>query len=282
MNVDLKKKVDSAIRLIRSAAKQAKDKFGEKLEVSYSGGKDSDIILELAKMAGVDFEAIYKCTTIDPPFTIKHALENNVTIIRPKMNFPQLLAYGGYPNWRYRFCCNTLKEYKVLNVAILGVRACESNARKERYKEPTQCRIYSKSCEVQQYFPILTWTDKECLDFIVERKLRLHPLYFNQDGTIDMTKRLGCMCCPLTGEKVRRDYFMKYPNMLKVYLRGGKTFLQQHPNSVKHKYGDAYRWLVRDLFYRSDEEFNKEIDGGLFGGQNCKTLLEEYFNIKLQ
>lgn len=281
MDDALKKKVDLAIRLIQSAAKQAKETFGEKLEVSYSGGKDSDVILELAKMAKVDFVPIYKCTTIDPPFTIKHAKENGAMIIRPKMNFPQLLAYGGYPNWRYRFCCNTLKEYKVMNVAILGVRACESNARKERYKEPTQCRVYSRKSEVQQYFPILKWTDEDCLAFIAERRIKLHPMYYNADGTIDMKKRLGCMCCPLTGEKIRREQFAERPNMLKVYLRGGRAFLDEHQDSVKHKYGNEYRWLVRDLFFRSDEEFFKKIGGGIFGEQDCKKLLEDYFNVSL-
>ena len=281
MDDSLHKKINSAIRLIQSAANQAKERFGEKLEVSYSGGKDSDVILELAKMASVDFIAIYKCTTIDPPYTIKHAEENGALIIRPKMNFPELLAYGGFPNWRYRFCCNTLKEYKVLNVAILGVRACESNARKERYKEPTQCRVYSKTSEVQQYFPILNWTNEDCLNFIKEREIKLHPLYYNPDGSIDMSKRLGCMCCPLTGERLRREQFAEHPNMLKLYLRGGRMFLEQHKDSVKQKYGDEYRWLVRDLFFRSDEEFYNKIGGGIFGEQDCKALLENYFKVKL-
>lgn len=37
------------------------------MELSYSGGKDSDVILELAKMSGIPFRPIYKKTTIDPP-----------------------------------------------------------------------------------------------------------------------------------------------------------------------------------------------------------------------
>lgn len=37
------------------------------IEVSYSGGKDSDVILALTKEAGIPFRAIYKNTTIDPP-----------------------------------------------------------------------------------------------------------------------------------------------------------------------------------------------------------------------
>jgi len=57
----LKKKVKQAINLLQSI------KTDEPIEVAYSGGKDSDVILELAKMAGIKYRAIYKNTTIDPP-----------------------------------------------------------------------------------------------------------------------------------------------------------------------------------------------------------------------
>ena len=42
------KKVARAIRLLQSIPKDGP------VEVSYSGGKDSDVILELAKMAGIE------------------------------------------------------------------------------------------------------------------------------------------------------------------------------------------------------------------------------------
>ena len=67
MNEKLKKKVDFAIKLLQSIPQDGD------IEVSYSGGKDSDVILELAKMAGIPYRAIYKNTTIDPPGTIAHA-----------------------------------------------------------------------------------------------------------------------------------------------------------------------------------------------------------------
>lgn len=57
----LEEKIKRAVKLLRSFGK---DKV---VEVSYSGGKDSDVILELVKMAGIDYRAIYKNTTIDPP-----------------------------------------------------------------------------------------------------------------------------------------------------------------------------------------------------------------------
>ena len=74
---DLTTKINQAVKLIKSVV-------GDKLvEVCYSGGKDSDVILELTKMAGVNYEAIYKNTTIDPPGTIAHARENGVKITPP-------------------------------------------------------------------------------------------------------------------------------------------------------------------------------------------------------
>jgi PP-loop superfamily ATP-utilizing enzyme len=66
---ELRRKVARAIKLIQSAGAD-----GSVVEVCYSGGKDSDVILELTRMAGIRYRAIYKNTTIDPPGTIRHAL----------------------------------------------------------------------------------------------------------------------------------------------------------------------------------------------------------------
>ena len=61
MTKELQKKVDFAIKLLQSIPQDGD------IEISYSAGKDSDVILELAKMAGIPYRAIYKNTTIDPP-----------------------------------------------------------------------------------------------------------------------------------------------------------------------------------------------------------------------
>ena len=76
--MDLQRKIDFAIKLLQSIPQDGP------IELCYSGGKDSDVILELAKMAGIPFEAIYKNTTIDPPGTVAHCKEMCVKIVRPK------------------------------------------------------------------------------------------------------------------------------------------------------------------------------------------------------
>ncbi len=221
MTEQLQKKVDRAIKLIKSASKIAAANGCPQIEVAYSGGKDSDVILELTKMSGVPYRAIYKNTTIDPAGTIKHARDNGCEVISPKKKFIDLIAYHGYPSRMNRHCCQHLKEYKVLDYAILGIRADESSKRKERYKEPEQCRVYSKKSKVRQYFPILDWTRSDVEEFINERRIKCHSLYYDENGAFDASKRLGCMCCPLQSYKPRLESFKRHPNMVKLYVRGG-------------------------------------------------------------
>ena len=125
------------------------------------------MILELVRMSGVEYRAIYKCTTIDPPGTIKHCEENGVEIMRPKESFFKMMRDKGIPNRYYRFCCSTLKEYPVLYNVVIGVRTAESRKRAERYKEPVVCRVFNKTKDIreQQMLPILDWTDAEELEF---------------------------------------------------------------------------------------------------------------------
>ena len=71
MTDDLQKKVDRAVRLLQAVAKG----YDGEIEVGYSGGKDSDVILHLARRAGIKIRPIYHNTTIDPPGTIAHVEE---------------------------------------------------------------------------------------------------------------------------------------------------------------------------------------------------------------
>lgn len=208
----LQEKTDRAIRLLRSAEKVA-SKSGQPLEICYSGGKDSDVILELARMAGIKYRAIYKNTTIDPPGTIQHCLANGVEIVRPATDFFGVIRQKGFPTFHRRFCCQVLKEYKILDNAVQGIRRCESTKRAARYKadEPVICRIYgSKKNHVNVILPILTWTDNDIKCFINGHGIKLHPMYYDENGNLDVSRRLGCMGCPLPSDRSIDD-FKNYP-----------------------------------------------------------------------
>ena len=281
MNKELDKKVVQAVKLLQVCYKSA----GEPLEVAYSGGKDSDVILELAKMSGIEYRAIYKNTTIDPPGTIKHVKENGVEIRRPKDTFFSLMSKRGYPNRYKRFCCSVLKEYKILDNSVMGIRKCESTKRSKMYTEPTACRIYgSKNNHVNAIYPILDWSDEDELEFIVERGIKLHPLYYREDGSIDVTKRLGCMCCPLKYYKKRLQDFKQYPGMVNAYLRCGNEYLKSHPQSETAKqYSDVYEFFVANAFFDNYKDYTKaKLCGSILSDKpDYKKLIEDYFNIEL-
>lgn len=80
--------------------------------LGFSGGKDSVVLLDIAKRSGVKFEAVYSNTTIDPPGTIPFIRENypEVKIVNPRESFLQLVARKGLPSRQRRFCCEILKE----------------------------------------------------------------------------------------------------------------------------------------------------------------------------
>ena len=284
MNEQLKIKVDRAIKLIQSASKIASANGCKEIEVAYSGGKDSDVILELTKMSGVSYRAIYKNTTIDPAGTIKHAQDMGSEILRPKKTFFEIVSKMGFPNRFKRFCCRELKEYKVLDYAIIGVRREESVKRAKRYVEPEECRVYSKNEKARHYFPILEWTSKDVEEFIFERGIKCAPVYYDEQGTFHVERRLGCVCCPLKYKKARIEQFKQHPNMVKAYIRAGKKFLDTHKDSKTYKAynGDVYAWFVRDLFYDGDNDGWDRLNNGFLPHTNYKEFLEDYFKIKFK
>ena len=277
MRKELQKKVDFAIKLLQSIPQDGD------IEVSYSGGKDSDVILELAKMAGIPFRAIYKNTTIDPPYTIQHCKENGVEIIHPKKTFFQLVSKSGFPSRFSRECCSVLKEYKVCDRAIQGIRRSESRKRAERYKEPEECRVYSAKEKVKVYLPILEWTDQDVEEFIKERNIKCHPLYYSREGQFDVTKRLGCMGCPLASRRKRIQFFKENPKWLKAWIRAGQkryTSEAYQNGKANFKFKDAFDAMGYMLYCDNIEQF-KEKTYGIFGDFDWKEFLQKEFKIDM-
>ena len=276
MRKELQKKIDFAIKLLRSIPQDGD------IELSFSSGKDSDVILELAKMAGIPYRAIYKSTTIDPPHTITHAKEMGAEVVRPKKTFFQLISEYGFPSRFQRFCCSVLKEYKVCDRAIQGIRRSESRNRAERYKEPEMCRVYSAKEKVKVYLPILEWTDQDVEEFIKERNIKCHPLYYRW-GQFDVTQRLGCMGCPLASRKKRIQFFKENPKWLKAWIRAGQkryTSEAYQDGKANFKFKDAFDAMGYQLYCDNIEQF-KEKTYGIFGDFDWKEFLQKEFKIDM-
>ena len=67
--------LDHAIEIFKLGSKTSERRYGKPIVVTYSGGKDSDALLEVAKASGVNFEVHHSHTTCDAPQTVYHVRE---------------------------------------------------------------------------------------------------------------------------------------------------------------------------------------------------------------
>lgn len=132
-----------AIERIKMASEISLHHYGQPLICTYSGGKDSDVILELFKRSEIPFEVHHSHTTVDAPQTVYHVRETfrqleqggiKCTIQYPKLTMWQLIVKKKIPpTRRMRYCCTYLKEESCKSRMIAtGVRWDESSARSAR------------------------------------------------------------------------------------------------------------------------------------------------------
>ena len=113
MNKILSEKIADSIDLIRKAEKLAINMNPNGYWLAFSGGKDSQVIYELAKMSGVKFTAHFNMTTVDPPEVLNFIKLNYPDVIwhRAKLGMFGLIKKKHFlPTKRVRFCCEWLKR----------------------------------------------------------------------------------------------------------------------------------------------------------------------------
>ena len=66
--------------------------------VSFSGGKDSTVLLHLVRSIFPDVKAVFSNTGLEYPEIQKHVMSiDNVDIVRPTMRFDEVISTYGYP-----------------------------------------------------------------------------------------------------------------------------------------------------------------------------------------
>lgn len=149
--------------------------------VSFSGGKDSTVLLHLVREIFPDVEAVYVDTGLEYP-EIKQFVKShdNVTILRPEMSFRQVLDKYGYPiisKEVSRDVGRTQKNgginsktgeftysYKMLNGLVLDKQGRPSLYNKEKWKFLLNApfKISNECCDIMKKKPLHKF-DKETL-----------------------------------------------------------------------------------------------------------------------
>lgn len=74
------------------------ESFNSQVVVSFSGGKDSSVLLWLVRRLFPDVPGVFCNTGLEYPEVIKHVMvQKNITVMRPKMPFHQVLKKYGFP-----------------------------------------------------------------------------------------------------------------------------------------------------------------------------------------
>lgn len=221
MALPLELKIKQAIGLLQIHEATAKRLFPEGYWVAYSGGKDSDVILELAKMADVAYKLAYNVTTIDPPELVRYIKREHpeVEFQRPKVALLTRLTDKscGPPTRIARWCCEEYKEQGGNGwTKLIGVRAAESANRKRLWKQITPNR---KGGVI--LCPIVYWTDRDVWEF---HRLRGIPHCCLYDEGF---KRLGCIGCPLAGPKMQTKEFERWPRYERLWRQAFDRFWER-------------------------------------------------------
>lgn len=255
--MSLQTSIDYSIALLRKAEPLALEMSPDGFHLAFSGGKDSQTLYHLAKMAGVRFKAYMQITTLDPP-ELMHFVRTHypdVELHRPEINFYKLIVKKKMLPMRYvRYCCAYLKEQAGAGtVTLIGIRAAESARRAKRNELETSDRAYSGSLDQfnrdkKQYHqcvsgkdkimlsPIFKWTDADVWNFIRGNGIEYCKLY--DEGF----HRIGCIFCPMASRKIKALERNRYPGVEKAIKRSIQKIIDENG------YGNEYHATADEIF----------------------------------
>lgn len=246
------KKVEVAYERFRWAAKEAERLFDLPLVVQYSGGKDSDVILQLAKEslapAGIEFRVTHNLTTADPPDNVYYIRRVFAALreegIEAVINYPKRSLWKimretlVIPSRIMRVCCSELKERKMPDAPyiVTGVRWAESAGRRNK---SGIAMVYTASdrSTLAAAAGLLTTDDASSRRLFEQCAMRgvrvLNPIIDWSDEDVwsylrdrgiegnplykEGWTRIGCVGCPLAGKRARELAFARYPKLYKAW-----------------------------------------------------------------
>lgn len=269
----------TAIERLRMASEMSLRLYKQPLVITYSGGKDSDVLLHLAGKAGIPYEVLHSLTTADAPETVRHVKDTfrklelvgakctidthkkpdgtNVTMwnLIPRKLMP--------PTRLVRYCCAELKETGGRGKWIAtGVRWAESQKRKSRgvmealhknkdkkltlMNDNDESRMMMENCRLKGtrvINPIIDWSEPDVWDYATTEKICMNPLY------CEGFRRIGCIGCPMAS-KHRITEFARYPKIKAAYIRAFGRMLDERRKRefpcVWQTGEDVMHWWMED------------------------------------
>ena len=254
----LQKKIAEALNLLQRgehAALEFDPLHGYLL--MFSGGKDSQAVYHLLRLAGVNFEAVYVVVGIDSPDNVQFIREHypDVRFLHPKEKFFQLVRRKGLPTIAHPWCCAVTKEtVGAGRVVLTGVRRDESRRRSsygaiEIFSRRAQHRGRKRGRDIEwleqvehtcisgqdkiMLRPIIDWTESEVWEFLSWVGAAPNPLYRDHG-------RVGCMFCPYAQREVIEGYERKWPKFREALLKALQAHIDNSPSTEVYDAEEFY------------------------------------------
>lgn len=227
----------NAIRAIRQHMKDR-----PRVNISFSGGKDSTAVLTIARKAGVT-DAFFIDTGIEFPETVTFVEEKGVEIVRRAGDFWSAVQKAGPPAKDHRWCCKLLK-LNPLKLHLAGIGPCVTVQGNRWYESWNRADLDITSQNPANPLqlnisPIRNWRALEVYLYLWWQKIPCNPLY-------DLgLERIGCYLCPAMLESEAEQLRQLHPEFASRW----DGFLHDWADSrgMPREYADWGLWRWKDL-----------------------------------
>lgn len=279
----LARKIRYSVDLIRKSEKMALRLDPENgFYNTFSGGKDSQCLYYLVKMAGVRHRTHMNLTSVDPPEVIRFVKREypDVELIRPKMSIYEMAKKKRIlPTRRLRWCCAEFKESNggVGKVTLIGIRKEESIRRNKRREIFTKIKGKSTDENFDQWSeheekmvacvggkdkilvsPIIHWTERDVWEFLNVNGIPYCELY-DQGYT-----RIGCICCPMSGYRQMVKECERWPHVKRNWIKTIQWLKRNgHDAHPELSAEENFRWWISGKSFKkfyADEFMQRKID----------------------
>ena len=272
---------NEAIEFIKKIYNDYKDKV-DFFIVAFSGGKDSQVLLDLVTIAlePDQYKVIFTDTTMELPQTYETVKETQkhyqktyknfkITTVRNPTDADKLWRIFGSPSMNFRWCCNVYKTSPVMNylkslngnnipkiILFNGVRAEESSQRAEHNRIAKGVKHHSQiNIEVIRY-----WNDFEVYLYCFYANIKLNSGYrLGFD-------RMGCSICPLA--KNKNDFMVK-----KIAPDLAKKFINIVEEDAKKLHIKDIKEYIKDGAWKRRNENNNNTDSIVNFIENKNNLI---------
>lgn len=279
--MNLQSKIEYSIALLRKCEQMALDMDSENgFYLAFSGGKDSQALYHIAKMAGVKFKAHMNLTSIDPPEVIRFVKRNypDVELIKPKMSiYDMALKKHLIPTRTIRWCCAEFKETSGAGkVTLIGIRKQESTRRSKR--EEIEISYHKFSGNFDQWSehkeqmvtcvkgkdkilvsPIINWTERDVWEFL-NKVVKVPHCKLYDEGY----KRIGCILCPMSNYRQKIRDVQRFPHVKRKWIQTIQKLIDA--GYINRNFTDAefgFNWWISgksfDQYY-AEEVLQGKID----------------------